>query len=551
MHSMLRTGALTLGLFVCAPAFGLSSETPVAQSPFAGLDTHSFPITTDSEEAQAWFDRGVLLLYGFNHGEAIRSFEEAARLDPQAAMPWWGIAYANGMHINFPEVTEEQWRDGHHAATRALELLDDESAVEQELVRAIQTRTAWPAPEEQLPYDQAFAKAMQQVHERFPDHPEVGVLYVESLMNLQPWDYWTEDLEPKERTSDFVTVLEAVLKADPTHPQACHLYIHAMEAGPNPQKAEAAGDALLDRVPGAGHLQHMPSHIYARLGRYADAVTSNQKALVADDEFFALGNEPGAYYLYHAHNVHFLAYAAMMEGRYDIAIDAARRLETSVPDEALDAFAFVIEGIMPTTQHTLIRFGKWDQVLAEPAPPSKRPLKLAIHYYARGVAFAAIGRTDEARAELDRFDDQVKRVPEDWWIFSNKAHDVLPIARDMLVGELAYREGRLDDAWEALGRAIKAEDRLLYDEPPGWMIPVRHAKGALLMEVGQYEWAERLYREDLIDHPRNGWSLLGLKLSLKAQGREEEARIYERQLDRAWQRVENRPTSSCFCAPTN
>ncbi len=552
MRVLTRAVVLSLALLPSQAVQGFESR-PVASvapsDPFEGLDTHSFQITTDSAEAQKWFDRGLLLMYGFNHGEAIRSFEKAAELDPEAAMPWWGIACANGMHLNFPEVTEAQWEAGNRAAARAIELLDTESPIEHDLVHAVRMRTAWPVPSEQRPYDEAYARAMERVHERFPDHPDIGVLYAESLMNLQPWDYWTEELRPKGRTSEFVRAIEHVLRLDPTHPQACHLYIHALEAGPNPQKAEAAADTLRNRVPGAGHLQHMPSHLYARVGRYADAVRVNQEALVADDAFFALGNEPGAYYLYHAHNVHFLAFAAMMEGRYDLAIDAARRLETSVPEEALDAFAFVIEGVMPTTHHVLIRFGKWEQVLNEPAPPAKRPLKLAIHYYARGIALSALGRTEEARAELARFESQSQQVPQDWWIFSNKAHDVLPIARAMLEGELAYREGRLDDAWAALQRGIEAEDRLLYDEPPGWMIPVRHAMGALLMEAGEFAWAERLYREDQLNHPGNGWSLLGLKNALEAQGRHAEAREVESKLDEAWQRVTDRPTSSCFCAP--
>ncbi len=513
------------------------------------LSTHHFEITTDSPQAQAWFNQGVVLVYGFNHGEAIRAFQEAAAHDPSAAMAWWGIAYANGMHINIPEMNEAQWRDSYAAARRALSELDNESEMERALVRAVAKRTAWPVPAEQRPFDEAYGKAMEQVYARFGQHPDVAVLYVEAMMNLQPWDYWTPQLNAKGRTADFVAALERTLAAHPTHPQAAHLYIHAMEAGPNPARAEQAADMLRQTAPAAGHLVHMPSHLYARVGRYADATTTNEAAVAADDAYFKIGTDPGTYYVYHAHNLHFLAFASMMEGRYEPAIAAARRLEVAVPDPVLDEVAFLIEGIIPTTRHVQIRFGKWQDILKESAPPANRPMVRAIHHYSRGIALAALGRTDEARSEIKLFEAQTKRVPSDWWVFSNKAHDVLPIGRLMLEGELAYREGRLEDAWAALAKAIEREDALLYDEPPGWMIPVRHAMGALLMENGQFTRAEKLYRQDQSQHPGNGWSLLGLQQSLQAQGRHEEAAAITPELNRAWARVENRPSSSCLCAP--
>lgn len=514
-----------------------------------GLVVYNFPITTTSPEAQKWFNQGLMLLYGFNHGEAIRSFREAAALDRGAAMPWWGIAYANGMHINNSEVTEAQWEAGYEASQRALALLDNETPLEQALVRAVSKRTAWPAPAEQRPYDEAFMEAMKQVYANHGDSPDVAVLFVESLMNLQPWDYWTPELQPKGRTDEFVRALEDTLRVYPDHPQACHLYIHAMEAGPYPARATVAADALRYRVPAAGHLVHMPSHLYARVGRYDDAVTANEVAVAADDAYFELGTDPGFYYIYHAHNLHFLAFAAMMEGRYDEAMAAARRLEKAVPDPVLDQFAFIIEGVIPTTYHVMVRFGKWEDMLKEPEPSAKRPVMRAMYYYSRGISLSALGRTKEARKEIKRFDKQLKKVPGNWWVFSNKIHDVLPIARAMLDGELAYREGRLDDAWAALERGIAAEDRLAYDEPPGWVIPVRHAMGALLMEAGQPARAEKLYREDQLDHPGNGWSLLGLRQALAAQGKDDEAKIYDLKLELAWKGVKVRPTSSCACAP--
>ena len=514
-----------------------------------GLDTHHFEITTDSPEAQAWFNQGLVLLYGFNHGEAIRSFQEASARDPEAAMPWWGIAYANGMHLNAPEVTEAQWEAGHRAAQMALSLLDAETPLERAMVEAIATRTAWPMPDEQRPYDEAFAEAMEAIYAEHGDSPDVASIYAESLMNLQPWDYWTEELEPKGRGADILAVIEKGLETHPGHAQLCHLYIHATEAGPNPEAAEEAADRLLTAVPAAGHLVHMPSHTYARIGRYADAVISNEMAVEADEAFFALGTEPGMYYVYFAHNLHFLAFASMMEGRYEPALEAARRLETAMPEEALDAFAFLIEGLMPTTLHVMIRFGKWDKILAEPAPPAKRPVMLASHHYARGIALSALGRTEEAHEEIAKFTAQASEVPGDWWVMANQMHDVLPIAARMLEGELAYREGRLEDAWAALEEGIALEDKLAYDEPPGWMIPVRHAMGALLLEAGEPARAEKLFHEDQERHPGNGWSLLGLKLALEDQGREDEAAKMAARLDEAWKRVEERPSSACLCAP--
>jgi len=388
--------ALATALLALAPWFAWT-DTGTAQAPTTtkpklvqGLDSIHFPITTDSEEAQAWFDQGLLLLYGFNHGEAVRSFMEAAALDPDAAMPWWGIAYANGMHINKPEMTEEQWKASHEAARKAIAALDDESDLERALVEAVATRTAWPVPAEQRPFDEAFAKAMEDIYKEHRDNPDVAVQYAESLMNLQPWDYWTEDLKPKGRGDEIIQVLEHALEVTPAHPQAAHLYIHALEAGPDPSRAEAAADRLRDQGLAAGHLAHMPSHLYARVGRYADAATTNEEAVAADDSYFKMGTDPGFYYVYHAHNLHFLAFASMMEGRYEPALAAARRLETAVPDPLLDEVAFLVEGILPSTYHVMIRFGKWEDILEEDPPGENRPLMLAIHHYARGIALSLI-----------------------------------------------------------------------------------------------------------------------------------------------------------------
>jgi len=537
-------------------AFGLllsgCDNEPTAgtgSSLFDGVGTYSKKITTNSAEAQQWFDQGLVLLYGFNHDEAKRSFREAAARDPEAAMPWWGIAYATGININDPEMTEERWQTAHEAAQRALTLLDDESPLERALVEAVAQRYTWPAPEDQRPYDQAYADAMGTVYERFGEDSDVGCLYAESLMDLQPWDYWTVELEPKGATTVFIAVIEGVLEREPDHPGATHFYIHAMEAGPAPEKAVPYAEYLEARVPGAGHLVHMPSHIYARVGRYGDAADANVRAVQADRDYFAKAPQPAMYYLYYAHNQHFLAYASMMEARYEPAMKAARELEQDMPDEVLRELGWLIEGIMPTNYHVMIRFGKWADILAEPLPPEHRLVTRAVHYYARGIALSVLGRTDEARQETAKFEKAAAVVPEDWWVYNNRMHDVLPIAMAMLEGETAYRDGRLEEAWSALRRGIEAEDKLIYDEPPAWMLPVRHSMGALMMEAGEFAEAEKLYREDQVRHPGNGWSLLGLNQALDAQGRTEEGAQYAAILKKAWNRVEDRPTSSCLCAP--
>jgi tetratricopeptide (TPR) repeat protein len=348
---------------------------------------------------------------------------------------------------------------------------------------------------------------------------------------------------------EIVSVLEAVLEAQPDHPGAMHFYIHAVEASQDPDRAVATADRLIDRVPGAGHLVHMPSHIYVRVGRYGDAADANEKAIAADRAYFEVAPEPGMYWLYYAHNLHFLAYSAMMEGRYETAIRAARDLERDIPEPFLREWAWIAEGIMPTTFHVMIRFGRWEEILKEPEPPEFRLVSRAVRRYARGIALSALGRTEEARREIEAFDAAIALVPEDWWIFNNKIDQVLPIARAMLEGELTFREGRLDYAFQVLRGGVAAEDALVYDEPPGWMLPVRHALGALLMSAERYEEAEDVYRADQRLNRDNGWSLLGLRLSLEAQGRHDEAAAIAPRVDEAWKRVEIRPTSSCLCEP--
>lgn len=516
---------------------------------YSGFDGYSRTITCDSPEAQEWFNQGIQLLYGFNHDEAVRSFEKAAELDPTCAMAWWGAAYARGMHINNPEMGEEQSRLAHEAADKALKALDNESPLEQALVRAVAQRYAWPAPEDRAPLDQAYADAMESVWHQFPTDPDVGALFAESLMDLQPWDLWTDDGEPKGRAFEIVAVLEKTLALDPDHPGANHFYIHAIEASRWPERGVPSAERLTNLIPGSGHLVHMPSHIFIRTGRYEEAVESNQRAIAADETYFATAPKPDFYSLYFMHNIHFLAYSAMMEGRYQTALDAARRIERNIPPEFLKEYVTLADGFMPTTLHVLIRFGKWDQILAEPEPEAWRLLSRAERHFARSVALSNLDRLDEARAEIEQMDAVAKQFTDEWKMGNNLASDVVAIARNMAEGELAFRAGDSEEAFAYLREAVEQEDNLIYDEPPGWMQPVRHALGALLLADGQADVAEEVYRADLERHPNNAWSLLGLQQSLLQQQKTAEAEALQAGVDAAWARADVRPVASCYCHP--
>ena len=459
---------LALALAAACRSAGGAVDAPRIYEGFGGYHRS---ITTSSSDTQAWFDQGIQLLYGFNHDEAIRSFREAARLDPDCAMAWWGVAYANGLHINNAQMSEKASQAAWEASREALARLDDESPAERALVEAVATRYAWPVPADRKPLDQAYADRMQRAYESFGDDPDVGALYAESLMDLQPWDLWTKDGEPKGRTLEIVAVLEHVMDIAPLHPGANHFYIHAVEASPDPARAVPAADRLSDLVPGAGHLVHMPSHVYTRVGRYPDASDANERAIAADRAYFALAPPPDFYSIYFLHNVHFLAYAAMMEGRYGKSMEAARRLETEIPPQFLRDWVKIADGLMMTPMHVMIRFGRWEDVLREPRPQDFRLLSLTLWHYGRGVALSALGRTEEARKELAEFEECAARVPEDWTVGNNGSREVIALSRQMLAGELLWREGHADEAFAELREGVRMEDELIYDEPAeaeGW-----------------------------------------------------------------------------------
>ncbi len=532
-----------------APAEGAAQPATPAPRLFDGYSGYHRSITTNSRDAQRWFDQGLQLLYGFNHDEAIRSFHEAAKADPECAIAWWGVAYAHGLHINNPQMTDETSRLAYYAAQNAVARMGHASPTERSLIEAVATRYAMPVPEDRADLDQAYADAMERAWAAHPGDADVGALYAESLMNLQPWDLWTHDGEPKGRTMEVLAVLERSMAIDPMHPGANHFYIHAIEASPWPEKGVASAERLVDLVPGSGHLVHMPSHIFIRTGRYGEAADANERAIGADLAYFSEAPAPDFYSLYYLHNIHFLAYAAMMEGRREVALDAARQIEAQIPEQFLREYVEFADGFMPTALHVMIRFGMWEEILGEGEAPSWRLMSRVERHYARAVALANLDRLEEAREEAGLFEGVAAELTDDWYIGNNPALDVIGVARSMMLGEIAFNEGKTSEAYELLREGVAMEEELVYDEPPGWMQPVRHALGALLLAGGHAAEAEDVYRADLERHPNNGWSLLGLSQSLEVQGKSGEHAAMAGELEAAWSRADVEPVASCYCHP--
>ncbi|MBI4716408.1 MAG: hypothetical protein HY763_01260 [Planctomycetes bacterium] len=514
---------------------------------FEGMGSHTRRITTSSPEAQRYFNQGLTFTYAFNHDEAIRSFGEAARLDPNCAMAWWGIALCNGPHINNPAMPPERSKAAWGALAKAQSLLGHESPVEQGLIRALARRYADPPPADRKPLDEAYAAAMREVWQTNRNDADVAALFAEAMMDLRPWDLWTHEGRPQPGTEEIVATLEEALRQSPNHPGALHLYIHAVEASPRPDRAMDEADRLRDLVPAAGHLVHMPSHIDVRTGRWAQAADANVKAVDADRRYRRIVPRHGFYHVYMAHNHHFLAYAAMMEGRGALALDAARETIAGVPAEFLRRDAAMVDGVMPIAMEVLMRFGRWDEILRESRPRAGLPISRAFWHFIRGVARAAKGQVTQAEREQADFRKAVQRVPEGALMAINPAHKVLRIADHLLEGEIAFRRGDIDHAVSELRHAIEIEDGLQYMEPPDWIQPVRHTLGAFLVSTGRMSEAEEVYREDLKRWPENGWSLFGLWQCVKARGDSAEAGQLEQRFRKAWARADVNIASSCLC----
>jgi tetratricopeptide (TPR) repeat protein len=492
------------------------------------LGDHQHAISTDSPEAQAYFDQGLRLQYAFNHAEAIRSFEAALELDPECAMCLWGIALASGPNINAPMDPESGAR-AYESIQTALELAESVSESEQAYIRALTARFG-PDPEsDRVQLDSAYARAMAEVADAYPDDADARTLYAASLMNLSPWNYWSGsygDRRPNPGTETIVAQLEGALELEPNNPGACHYYIHSVEAA-YPKRAVECADRLAALMPGAGHIVHMPGHIYIRVGRYADAVAANEHAVHSDETFISDQRPTGLYpTAYYPHNYHFMAFAATMAGMSDRALEAARIVAPKIPlDVALAIYWIQNAVVLPSL--TLVSFGRWNEVLEEPLPPAELKLATALAHYTRGIAFAATDRFDEAEAVLSTVREIAAAGAE-------QEDSAIDITVHALQGEIALRLGDPQGAVRHFQTAAEIEDSMLYEEPPLWYYPVRHSLGRALLEAGRAEDAEAAYREDLLRFPENGWALFGLALSLEAQGRAEEAAGVRARFEQAW-----------------
>ncbi|HEX5104827.1 MAG TPA: hypothetical protein VFV87_13495 [Pirellulaceae bacterium] len=534
---------------LAAAAGASAAETPPKPPLFEGLGTVGRTVTTASPEAQRYFNQGLCFLFAFNHDEAIRSFRQAAELDPSCAMAWWGVSLANGPHINNPVVPPERAKAAWEALAKARETAAKASQTEQALIAALAKRYADPQPEARKPLDEAYAAAMRDVWKAHPDEADIGALFAESLMDLRPWDLWQEDGQPQPGTEEVVSTLEAVLKIAPNHPLALHLYIHAVEASPQPERAVDEADRLRNLQPGLGHLVHMPSHIDVRLGTWAKAIAANQKAIAADRKYREQSPEQGFYRLYMAHNHHMLAYGAIMRGQSELAISSINDMAKGIPPQWIKDNAGLADGFTAMPLEILVRFGRWDEVLAVPEPPEFLPIARALRHCSRGIALAAQGEIEKAKIEQAAFLAAQAKLPEEAHFGNNTGADILAVAEHLLAGEIRYREGKTEIAFAELREAVKREDALRYDEPPDWIHPVRHALGAILLAEGKAAEAEKVYRSDLAKLPHNGWALFGLARSLEMQGQRDAAAKVQAQFEQVWSDADVTITSSCYCQP--
>lgn len=519
---------------------------------FEGMGDYHRPITTNDAGAQRYFDQGMVLAFGFNHAEAIRSFRAAQRLDPDCAMCFWGEALATGPNINVTSgdraiMSPESRVAAHAAAQKALSLADRVAPVERALIEAQAVRYDGSETSDRDPLDRAYAEAMRSVVQRFPDDDDAAAMYAEAWMNTMPWNYWSDDGQPRPETVEVIDALERIIARSPRHPLALHLYIHAVEASSDPGRAEAAADTLLTLVPGSGHLVHMPAHTYWRVGRYHDAAEANVRAAAVDEQYIAQCNAQGFYpALYYPHNIHFLWAASSMEGRSAVAIDAARRVAANVRIEQIREFP-TVEFFRTIPLLALTQFGRWDEILAEPMPDASLRYATAIARYARGVALARKGDLAAARRERDQL-VPLRDTTEILFLDTNDypAVTLLQIADALLEGELAMAAGSVDAAVGHFERAVALQDGLPYMEPPFWYYPTRQSLGAALLAAGRAGEAEAVYRRELEDYPHNGWSMFGLAESLAAQGRTDEAAEVREMFAHVWARADVELTGSRF-----
>jgi tetratricopeptide (TPR) repeat protein len=536
-----------VGISCWLAMFSSAGAAPAEQSHtpplFDNLGSLHHPITTTSERAQRYFDQGLRFVYAFNHEEAIRSFEAAADWDPEAAMPYWGIALALGPNINGAMERKDE-RRAIEMVQKARQLAGRATPKEQAYIEALVTRYVSRKGVKRKGLDEAYAKTMRSVAQRFPEDGDASTLFAEAMMDLRPWDFWKEDGKPQPGTEEIVTTLESVLARNPDHPGACHYYIHVLEASRFPERALTCAERLPELMPGAGHLVHMPAHLYIRLGKYHEAAERNQHAAHVDEAYLAVRTPSGDYADgYYSHNLHFLWASLMMEGRSTEATKVARELTNTITEDEARADKWK-ELYLPTPLYSLIRFDRWDELLREPPPTKGFRLMDGMWRLGRGLAQVSTGRLPGAEGEHYALTNLTKQIKRDRSQEEKIARTLLKIAERLLAGEIAAHRQQYDDAIRKLKEAIELEDSLPYVEPPYWPLPVRQYLGSVLLLAGRPADAETEYRADLSRNPENGWALIGLIQSLQDQQKDDQAAGVKDRFRKAWSYADFIPAAS-------
>jgi tetratricopeptide (TPR) repeat protein len=533
-------------------ARALNADPTEAKRPIApkleGLGDYHFTVTTQNPESQRFFDQGLRLTYAFNHSEALRAFKEAARLDPTNAMAYWGWALVLGPNLNLPMIPAVA-PQAHRAIQKAVLLKDKVSEHERAYIEALSKRYTDQPTVDRKPLDMAYALAMAKVVETYPDDLDAATLYAAALMNLSPWDYWNLDGSPKGYTEKILGTLQSVVDRNPRHAGALHYYIHVVELR-HPERGEEHADMLAELMPGAGHIVHMPSHIYMRVGRYADSYEANRRAVKADEGYITQCRSQGIYPLnYYPHNIHFMAWSAMSLGHPERALGAARKIVEKVPsDLAADKNVWSLyETFLSQPMFVMVRFGMWNEMLGEPKPDLESQFMTGIWHYGRALAYIHTDRLAEARVELSQLNTAREAMGNiEHYIGFATAKTLMTIAHEIVLGELAYTEGHTLEGLAHLERAVRLEDGLRYNEPPDWYFPVRHFLGAMLLDAGRPNEAEVVFAADLRKNPENGYSLFGLKMALEQQGKDEDAHAITKRFNRSWADATHKLTSSRF-----
>lgn len=531
-------------------AHGSELATRAGAPLFEGMGNHHHAITTANENAQRYFDQGLIIDFAFNHAESARSFRAAQTLDPGCAMCFWGEALALGPNINVTSdgkaiMGDDDRRRAFAAIQQAAALKENASEVERDYIDALAVRYNGDPATPREPLDQAYVESMRSLHRKYPEDDDAACLFAEAMMNTMPWDYWVDGDTPKPLAAEVIEVLETVIARSPEHPLALHLYIHAVEASNRPERAEASADRLANLVPGAGHLVHMPAHIYWRVGRYDDASEANIRAADVDEEYIAQCNAQGFYpALYYPHNIHFLWAASSMQGRSELALESARRVSANVPETMIEQFPQV-EFFHTIPLLSLTQFGRWEEILTEPRPRKDFEYSNAIWHYARTTAYARTGAIDKAREERAQL-AALKEVTDVTFLDTlyYPATQLLDIADSLVLGEIAMAEGELDTAIDKFEHAVAVQDDLPYTEPPFWYYPTRHTLGRALLADGKPGEAEAVYRRDLELYPHNGWAMFGLMQSLEQQGKDSSG--IKHHFDIAWQKADVKLAASQF-----